>query len=325
MASIEISRPPTDMSIIHWLPESKAVLTDDKIKINDGRYDYNTLGVQRVRDAIDGVYNITGPEPEGIISYVMGYLICKKANNNALIAKYAYNEMERTQAICKHDPRQLTKVFKLLCNMVPDKKEERLVYDAEKQCDIKRVVWGMPVPSYLGLLAYHGRTDQTWKLVNRDVRHGHVYMSVTDWRRVSKNAIVNYIQSRIREVKSIPDDIIVPDWIRQRYKPYKPSTNYVDPPCIKNIQELLHNGQNVPHSGRVLLASYCIKTGKTDDDIQQMFVNGPKYNPQTTRKQIEFTRKRGYMPANCDKIKQSGLCCADCGITSPLQYRGGKV
>ncbi|MGB7954658.1 MAG: hypothetical protein WCF23_11820, partial [Candidatus Nitrosopolaris sp.] len=100
------------------------------------------------------------------------------------------------------------------------------------------------------------------------------------------------------------------------------------PPCVKHALEVMNKGENLPHSARLMLATYMLAIGKSIDEIIMLFHNAPDYNEKVTKYQIEhLAGLRGsgtkYSVPSCQKLLNQNLCFAteECnGITNPVQF-----
>jgi DNA primase large subunit len=100
------------------------------------------------------------------------------------------------------------------------------------------------------------------------------------------------------------------------------------PPCIKHAIDILEKGENLPHSGRFMLATFLLSKGQSVQQIAPLFKNAPDYNERVTLYQLNHlsgTSGSGtqYSCPSCEKLKTQSLCFAtsDCdNIINPLQF-----
>lgn len=100
------------------------------------------------------------------------------------------------------------------------------------------------------------------------------------------------------------------------------------PPCIKHAIEILEKGENLPHSGRFMLATFLLSKGQSVKQIAPIFKNAPDYNERVTLYQLNHlagTSGSGtqYSCPSCEKLKTQSLCFAvpECdNIINPLQF-----
>ena len=89
----------------------------------------------------------------------------------------------------------------------------------------------------------------------------------------------------------------------------------------------MNNGENLPHSARLLLATFLLFSEKNIEEIIEIFKKLPDYNEQITRYQLEhLSGKKGsskkYFVPSCEKIKIQNLCYETIvckGIINPIQ------
>ena len=176
--------------------------------------------------------------------------------------------------------------------------------------------------------------EQEWKLINRLVHKGHVYLDADETVRLIRSELSNLIYNRIKAM-ALP---ILPaavkakvEELRSKFIPYHVyNIHQVEhyPPCIKHAIEEINKGENLPHSARLMLATYMLAIGKSIDEIVVLFQNAPDYSEKITRYQIEhLAGTRGshtkYSVPSCEKLKIENLCFAthECnGIINPVQF-----
>ncbi len=187
------------------------------------------------------------------------------------------------------------------------------------------------IPDYLKRAVHFH--EKEWKLVNRRVADGHVYLTAHETVRLIRTELGEYINSKIQSINigSIPESF--KDRVSDLTSLAKKFSDiqYVSseyPPCVKHAIEVLEKGENLPHSGRFLLATYLLSKGQTVDQIAPLFKNAPDYNERITRYQLEHISGSSgsgtkYQCPSCDKLRSENLCFAtsDCeGIINPIQF-----
>lgn len=179
--------------------------------------------------------------------------------------------------------------------------------------------------------------EQEWKLINRLVYNGFVYLDADETVRLIRSELSQLIYDKVKSmtlstvpeaIKTKVDKLSVQLAPHHQYRKYK-IQDY--PPCIKHALEVMSKGENLPHSARLMLATYAIAIGKSIDEIITLFHNAPDYNEKVTRYQIEhLAGLRGsgtkYSVPSCQKLLNQNLCFVteECnGITNPIQF--GKL
>jgi Eukaryotic and archaeal DNA primase, large subunit/LAGLIDADG-like domain len=103
--------------------------------------------------------------------------------------------------------------------------------------------------------------------------------------------------------------------------------------CVREALNLLEKGQNVPHYGRFLMASYLLAVGKTVDDIMALFPKAPDFKASVTKYQVEHIAglkggRTRYSVPSCKTLQTHSFCFKDpvkCyEILTPLQYPSRK-
>ena len=176
--------------------------------------------------------------------------------------------------------------------------------------------------------------EQEWKLINRLVHKGYVYLDADETVRLIRSELSALIYNRVKSMalSTLPETIKAKvDELRPKiasnyeYRIHK-VTDY--PPCIEHALKVMNKGENLPHSARLMLATYMLAIGKSVDEVAALFHNAPDYNEKVTRYQVEHLAGiRGshvkYSVPSCEKLRNENLCFATekCnGITNPIQF-----
>ena len=123
-----------------------------------------------------------------------------------------------------------------------------------------------------------------------------MYVSQTDLIRLIREEIRDIILQRLKatNVPKLPKelDAMVKKLVELTPPPRSTFTslniapeNY--PPCVKESLHLLEKGENVPHYGRFLMATYLLAVGKTVEDIMGLFPKSPDFKKSVTQYQVE--------------------------------------
>jgi DNA primase large subunit len=191
------------------------------------------------------------------------------------------------------------------------------------------------------------RTDLKWKLVNRIVRDGYVYINKRDAARIIEEYVKNYvIESLVNKglgTEWIPSNEYLNNVLERIRKAVKDVRGFIEeevkpqeefegpvfpeafPPCMKAIIDSLSKGEHLTHHQRFAVATFLLNVGADVDYILDLFKNTPDFNERIAKYQIEHlaglrgSRKK-YLVYSCDKMKTLGICVADCGTKTPLQY-----
>ncbi|MEM1506898.1 MAG: DNA primase large subunit PriL [Candidatus Bathyarchaeia archaeon] len=168
--------------------------------------------------------------------------------------------------------------------------------------------------------------EKEWKLVNRLVYNGEVYLSKQDVARLLQEEIRRYIESKINLSVGlkVPEEILerverLRQLCSERMKeaPLEPvPSDVVDdafPPCMRELYGAVKAGRHVSHVGRFALTSFLLNIGMGPDAIIDLFRKLSDFNERIARYQIEhIAGERGsrtkYTPPKCDTLRTHGLC-----------------
>jgi DNA primase large subunit len=265
-----------------------------------------------------------------ILTFLVGILIIKAINSENLTKKHCLCEALRAEKFLVHDLKAqeehskkkllIFKVFKELLRMdvIPSLKYQ-LLFEVKVTDYLKR--------SHL----FH---EQEWKLANRLVHDGRVFLDPDETVRLIRSEVTNLLLERIRQMNPshIPATIREQANILRPILPVAPrrlnNTPSVYPPCILHALDQMAAGENLPHSARVMLATYMLAIGKNIEEIVSLFENAPDYDERVSRYQVEhLAGERGshvrYLVPSCAKLRNDGLCFAtsQCeGLINPVQF-----
>ena len=185
-----------------------------------------------------------------------------------------------------------------------------------------------------------------WRLVNRLMQNGEVFLTTAEARRLLQEEIQRHIQEKLdTEVTSLPETITeATKRLNQLFSERKATIKLEElpkevvipafPPCIKRLYDTIASGRNVSHIGRFALTSFLTSTGMTSEDVTNLFRALPDFNERLTRYQVEhIAGRRGsrtkYIPPMCATLQTHGVCCnrdETCTtIRHPLTYYKSKI
>jgi len=192
------------------------------------------------------------------------------------------------------------------------------------------------IPKYLRY-AENLLSEPSWKLVNRVVLKGFVYLGRKDLARLVEEAVKRRVVvygralsgEAVREVLEnlVPSaSKLVPERVRSseaRRVPAKVERAF--PPCMVKLKELLARGEHLSHHQRFSLATFLLTVGYSVDEVVELFRVSPDFDEKVARYQVEHLAglrgsRRRYSTYSCDKMRSLGMCVADCSTRSPVQY-----
>jgi len=263
--------------------------------------------------------------PREVFSFLLAIVLLKLSGMHTLIKRFSLAEARRAEKYLEKD----------LANISDESKNQlavRVIDDlfsvkVQKQDDY----FTIPVSDYLKhSINFH---EREWKLINRHVENGNVLLSPHETVRLIRKELGTYINSKIVNAKTptmIPgfeDSVNKLVLLSKKFKTFTVTTGE-NPPCVKHALEILEKGENLPHSGRFMLATFLLSKGQTVQQIAPLFKNAPDYNERVTLYQLNHlagTSGSGtqYSCPSCEKLKTQSLCFAtsECNnIISPLQF-----
>lgn len=189
--------------------------------------------------------------------------------------------------------------------------------------------------------------DGKWKLVNRTLTGGNVYLTRNEVTRLLSEEVRKHIEKRL-EAKDLPTFPAAIKMTAERIKKLaverigkaemegfpQVTVQAAFPPCINALYEAFTSGRHLSHVGRFTLTSFLINVGMPSDKVIELFRNFSDFNERMTRYQVEHiagekgSRTR-YIPPKCDTLKTHGVCTGPnelCRrISHPLAYYRRKL
>jgi DNA primase large subunit len=245
-------------------------------------------------------------------------------------AKSAYEQLEKekTEKIFK-----IAKHFKWKITPIQYKKTDVRIYD-----------FMLHFTDFLKNSTNFHETE--WKLVNRPLVNGTVYIKKKDADRLLQEEIRRYIEEKLNtKVSSLPPNIMSRiERLKQLFIERKGKGQFEElpkkviiiafPPCIKELYDATTSGHHISHIGRFALTSFLVSIGMTPENVTDLFRSFSDFNEKMTRYQVEhIAGERGtrtkYLPPRCDTLRTHGVCHSteeDCRrIRHPLTYYKRKL
>ncbi len=189
--------------------------------------------------------------------------------------------------------------------------------------------------------------EKKWKLVNRLLSNGNVYLSRNETARLLSEEVRKYIEKRqeIKDTPKLPPKImeiaeqiktLSKEKIGEKEMEGFPKTIIQEafPPCIQALYQSFTSGHHLSHIGRFTLTSFLINIGMPTETVIELFKNFSDFNERMTRYQVEhIAGTKGsrtlYTPPKCDTLKTHGVCTNPdelCKRTYyPLNYYRRKI
>ncbi|MDA4111156.1 MAG: hypothetical protein OK439_01350, partial [Thaumarchaeota archaeon] len=308
-----------DLAKYTFLPEAGDFIRAQGISITDlTNPDYNKVldrAEQRVTEAISPgkVSDKTGQSREvEIMSFPVSLMLVKSTKLDHLMNRYALAEALRVESFLKQEKND---------KMIEDIFQNFLGIRLERSIENTFPKFKITVEDYVTRAVQFRKPE--WKLVNRIVQNGKVFVSQQDLIRLIREEIRDLIMQRLNGV-NIPK---LPPALDSRVKkliqiaPPPPRSTFAVinvspenfPPCVKEALNLLEKGQNVPHYGRFLMTTYLLAVGKTVDDIMALFPKAPDFKQSITKYQVEHIAglkggRTRYSVPSCSTLQTHSFC-----------------
>jgi DNA primase large subunit len=270
-----------------------------------------------------------------IISFPVAIMLTVATENSFIKKRYALAEAKQTYIDMKIEPKE--RILAIAQNF-----NWKLALNENTQT---------PYEFQLHFIDYLKNTmqlrDKKWKLINRLLSKGNVYLTKTETARLLSEEVRRQIEKRlsVKELPEFPSTIMD---IAEKIKNLsikkigkaemegfpKIIAQPAFPPCIKNLYQSISSGRHLPHIGRFTLTSFLINIGMPTESVIELFKNFSDFDQRMTNYQVEhIAGKRGsrtrYIPPKCDTLKTHGICvnpdslCQN--VRHPLAYYRRKA
>ncbi|MFX1314101.1 MAG: hypothetical protein ACFFHD_16055 [Promethearchaeota archaeon] len=177
--------------------------------------------------------------------------------------------------------------------------------------------------------------DEYRKLINNSLKKGYVYIQKRTLARLlqeyvrnkflfmtedNKKSIEVFTKKllKIKEFKELYDNILYLWDLKKESFEYSIDIKYQKdkdllyafPPCIKEILIKTQENQNLMHVERLFLVFFLNALAYPIDEIIDIFSILPDFDRDKTKYQVEFAKKKGYVPHSCQTLKSLNLCMA---------------
>ena len=184
--------------------------------------------------------------------------------------------------------------------------------------------------------------DTKWKLANRILTNGKVYLNKHDLARLLQEEIQRRIEKRLGTPEQpvfSAEILAIAERINELAKEHvcEPKTDAFPqeisqsafPPCIATLCCLASKGCHLSHMGRFTLTSFLVTIGMSTEKVAEVFKGSSDYEAQLTIYQVKHIAGEGgagtrYKPPSCSTLQTHGVCSSKNGlclkIRHPLAY-----
>jgi len=272
---------------------------------------------ERVSEAITSTRITRNPKKADleISSYPVALLLVTATENSFIRKRYALAEAKQAGEDLAGEPKE--KIFRVAENFGWKLTPSTQSYE-------------IPSEFVLHFTDYLRNTthlrENKWKLINRILIDGNVYLNKNDVVRLLQEEIQRHIEKRLELAKLAkypPQITAIAERIKklavERIGPAemegfpKIVVQEAFPPCIKALYEAASSSRHLSHVGRFTLTSFLINIGMPSEKVNELFKGFSDYNERLTRYQVEhIAGERGsrtrYTPPQCTTLQTHGVC-----------------
>jgi DNA primase large subunit len=328
-----------DLAKYTFLPQAGDYIRQNGISLTDlSKPEYRSVLTRAQERVLESIKTgkisgkVEGSTEVEIMSFPVSLMLVRATKLDHLMTRYALSEAIRVESFLNSEKND---------KIIEDIFSEFIKIKLEHSTAPGFPKFKIPMSEYLKRSVEFHKPE--WKLVNRIVQNGRVFVSQKDLTRLIREEIRLLILQRLRatNIPKLPDELntMVEDIVKLTPPPRSAYSivsispeNY--PPCLRHALALLEKGENVPHYGRFLMATYLLAAGKTVDDIMALFPKSPDFKASVTKYQVEHIAgikggRTRYSVPSCQTLQTHSFCFKDpikCyDIKSPLQYPSRKV
>jgi len=317
----------SDIAKYPFIPEAAEVVKRLDFKIENLLEDDYAPILNRAEKRIIEALNTSPPEVSynpreyrediEVLSFPVAVILVSSLANEYVKKRYALAEARRAFNLLRMESKD--KIVEIA------RKFGWRIRGVDEKIGFMKFEFAISFIDYLrNITAFH---EKDWKMVNRLVIKGEVYLSKHDVARLLQEEIRRYIEAKIDpKVRSIiPEGIIrrieglrqvCTEKIREMPSEILHSSGVLSeafPPCIRQLYEAAQTGRHISHVGRFTLTSFLLHIGMEPNMIVDLFRKSSDFNERMTRYQIEhIAGERGsgtkYTPPKCDTLQTHGLC-----------------
>jgi DNA primase large subunit len=287
---------------------------------------------QWIQDNIEGnmfTTNIKDPDSD-ILAYPLALAFLFGLKKEWVINRFATSEQKRIKTLLLNEnPEHIIEIAK-----------SGFGWDLESiniNQEEAKFQFSISVANYLEIAPQFHSAE--WKLINRYVDKGKVYLRNLEYARLLSGAAENKIKKRAMEEEvrkfELPEKfkpylINITKIIEQKKDIYDEETPLIwveeaKPPCVIAMLNDIESGKNLSHMARFTISTFMLNVGKKVEDVLELFSRVPDFDEGKTRYQIEHIAgeigsKQKYKMPKCDVLRSFGLCVGPDALCEEVWY-----
>ncbi len=291
---------------------------------------------KRVKEAlIEGVVS-WGDRPEyevEILSYPTAILLVSTINDSYLKRRYAISEARRAYLLLRNeDDDKIVNITNYSFN-----------WNVKKNVSKTDFQYNDFTISFTDYLKHAPKFHaEEWKLVNRTMSIGNIFLKKNDLIRLMEEEILEHIEKRIDQSPSLDLPKIFNERLervnsilgrlKEKFVSQEKILGIVPeafPPCIRILYNTILTKQHLSHMGRFTVTSFLLNVGMDPEELIKLYLSLSDFNERLTRYQVmhiagEKGSKTKYTPPTCNTLRTHGLCIGKdeiCNLVNhPLAY-----
>lgn len=314
-----------DLAKYPWTKEAAELVKTLDISISKLANDYKEVierAKERVADAVEYDERLISLQTDTneILSFPVARLLIVLLGDDLLKARWADVESKRAQSLLEHE--EDDKIIWMTTGTFGwDISKTRRIIDGILYD------WKMHFFDYLDFAPkFH---DIRWKLINRGISEGFVFLEKREIVRLVAEALKWKIVER--EISDPPRLEDVPSgiqdatlWLKELWKKRRkkireyrdlegPVRREAFPPCMTQLISAISAGKSLSHQGRFAVTTFLIRIGTPTDRIIEIYRSAPDFREEIARYQVEHIGglrggRTKYTPPSCNTLRTYGLC-----------------
>jgi len=274
--------------------------------------------IKHAQQHITASFDATPPQPPKnpeieIASFPVATMMVAAINDKYLKKRYALHEAKKIHEHLKQEPQEtileIANFFKWNVETIPP--------------ETKAYPFTLHFTNYLQNTTTLQQTE--WKLINRQLNKGKVYLTQHEATRLLQEEIRKHIEAKLdTKVSTLPPEVKeTVEKLKNTFTARKgaikleeyPKTVDLEafPPCIKSLYNSISTGHHLSHIGRFTLTTFLVNIGMTAENVIDLFRTLSDFNERLTRYQVEhIAGQRGsrtkYKPPKCSTLQTHGVC-----------------
>ena len=273
-------------------------------------------------------------EPWEVLIYPTARLIVEEINNKKLRARQAEAESKAVNKYLANEDSQF--VIDLSTNSFGWTIESvgSITERAKLPVDLGVFEFKMQFENFLEVAPDFHAAE--WKLINRFVENGWVYVRRKELNRLISGRAKQIILEGRLDIPRLPRRLTeavqrieaeMKTTIRQS-EPFVFTGQVTSafPPCIQKMYDESVSGQvNLSHDARFALAAFLLRIGMSEEEVNKVFGHSPDKNTRLIEYQVDHIASKrsdrgdvegtGYTPTGCKKLQTNNLCPVYLGLT----------